>query len=138
MDITIEESPVIHETKELCQAILAQPNLRSIRQRIDTFMGDDKARAQYESLVNKGETLQHKQQMSMPLSGEEVADFEKDRDALMKNPIARDFLDAQEQLHEVRQSIQQYVSKTLELGRLPTDEEMNGCCGGHGGCGCSH
>ena len=141
MDITIEESPVIQKTKELCQTILAQPNMRSIRQRIDAFMSDNQARSQYESLVNKGETLQHKQQMSMPLTSEEVADFEKDRDTLMKNAIARDFLDAQEELHEVRQSVQQYLSKTLELGRLPTEEEMNGCCGGghgHGGCGCSH
>jgi cell fate (sporulation/competence/biofilm development) regulator YlbF (YheA/YmcA/DUF963 family) len=138
MEMTIEDSPVIQKTKELCQAILAQPNMRSIRQRIDTFMGDNQARSQYENLVNKGESLQHKQQMSMPLTGEEVANFEKERDALMRNPIARDFLDAQEELHGVRHSVQQYVNKTLELGRLPTEEEMNGCCGGHGGCGCSH
>ena len=140
MDITIEESPVTQKTKELCQAILEQPNMRAIRRRIDAFMADDQSRAQYESLVNKGEGLQQKQQMSIALSGEEIADFEKERDALMKNPVARGFLDAQEELHQVRQSVQQYVSKALELGRLPTEEEMNGCCGsgGHGGCGCSH
>src|SRR5438876_8651515 len=137
MEITIEESPVILKTKELCQAILDQPNMQSIRQRIDSFMGDENSRVQYDGLMLKGQALQQKQQMAMPLSGEEVADFEQHREALFNNPIARGFLDAQEELHQVQESIQSYVNKTLELGRLPTDEEINGGSCGHG-CGCHH
>jgi cell fate (sporulation/competence/biofilm development) regulator YlbF (YheA/YmcA/DUF963 family) len=137
MQITLEESPVMQKTRELCQTILDDPSLRAIRQRIDTFMADDSARSQYDGVVEKGQALQQKQQMSMPLSGEEVAEFEKQRDALLQNPIARDFLDAQEELHEVQHSVQKLVSKTLELGRLPTEEDLNG--GGCGnGCGCGH
>src|SRR5438876_9855966 len=135
MEITIEESPVILKTKELCQAILDQPNMQSIRQRIDSFMGDENSRLQYDGLMTKGQALQQKQQMAMPLSGEEVADFEQHREALFNNPIARGFLDAQEELHQVQESIQSYVSKTLELGRVPSDEEL-GSCGQ--GCGCHH
>lgn len=135
----IEEPPVLRKTKELCQTILDQPNMQSIRQRIDAFMGDDKAREDYDSLVNKGQALQQKQQTSMPLSGEEIADFEQHREAVMSNPVARGFLDAQEELHQVQQSVHQYVNKTLELGRMPTEEEMNGGEGGCGhGCGCGH
>jgi hypothetical protein len=89
--------------------------------------------------VSKGQALQQKQQMSLPLSGEEIADFEQHRDNLLKNPVAREFMDAQEELHSVQHSIQQFVSKTLELGRLPTEEDLNGgCCGGHSSCGCGH
>ncbi len=137
MQTTIEETPVMQKTRELCQTILDQPNMQSIRQRIDTFMGDEGTRGQYDDLVNKGQALQQKQQMSLALSGEEVADFEKQRDALMKNQVARDFMDAQEELHQVQQSVHQYVNKTLELGRLPTEEEMSGGSCGHG-CGCGH
>lgn len=138
MPTTIEETPVMQKTRELCQTILDQPNMQSIRERIDAFMGDDQTRGQYDDVVNKGQALQQKQQMSMALSGEEVSDFERLRDALMKNPAARAFMDAQEELHEVQQSVHQYVNKTLELGRLPTEQEMSadGSCG-HG-CGCSH
>jgi cell fate (sporulation/competence/biofilm development) regulator YlbF (YheA/YmcA/DUF963 family) len=138
MQTAIEQSPILEKTRELCQAILDQPTIQSVRQRITTFMGDDQSRALYDYLVNKGQALQQKQQMSLPLSGEEIADFEQHRDALMKNPIARDFIDAQEELHQVQHSIQQYVTKTLELGRLPTESELDACCGSHGGCGCSH
>jgi cell fate (sporulation/competence/biofilm development) regulator YlbF (YheA/YmcA/DUF963 family) len=136
--MTIEETPVIQKTRELCQTILDQPNMQSIRQRIDAFMADEKTRATYDDLVQKGQSLQHKQQMAVALSGEEVSDFEQHRDTLMKNPVARGFLDAQEELHHLQQSVHQYVNKTLELGRLPTDEDLNGggSCG-HG-CGCGH
>lgn len=127
----------MQKTRELCQTILDDPSMKAIRHRIDTFMANDTARSQYDGVVEKGQALQQKQQMSMPLSGEEVAEFEKQRDALLQNPIARNFLDAQEELHEVQHSVQKYVSKTLELGRLPTEEDLNG--GGCGsGCGCGH
>src|SRR5881275_2182191 len=110
MQTTIEESPVIQKTKELCQAILEQPNMQSIRQRIDSFMGDEKSRAQYDGLMTKGQALQQKQQMSLPLSGEEVEDFEQHRKALLGNPVAKGFLDAQEELHQVQESIHSYVN----------------------------
>ena len=137
MQTMAQETAVLQKTKELCQTILDQPNMQSIRQRIDAFMGDNQTRTQYENLVNKGDQLQQKQQSSMPLTGEEIADFEQNRDALLQNPVARGFLDAQEELHEVQQSVQKYVHKTLELGRLPSEEEVSGgSCGS--GCGCGH
>jgi cell fate (sporulation/competence/biofilm development) regulator YlbF (YheA/YmcA/DUF963 family) len=137
MQTTIEESPVMQKTRELCQMILEQPSMQAIRQRIDAFMADEKTRGNYDDLVQKGQNLQQKQQMSVALTGEEIADFEQHRDTLMKNPVARGFLDAQEELHQVQQSVQQYVNKTLELGHLPTEEELSGGSCGHG-CGCGH
>jgi cell fate (sporulation/competence/biofilm development) regulator YlbF (YheA/YmcA/DUF963 family) len=138
MQTTIEETPVIQKTKELCQAILDQPDMQSIRQRVDAFMADESTRTLYDDLMSKGQALQQKQQMALPLTGEEIADFEQQRDKLMSNQVARGFMDAQQELHSVQESINQYVSKTLELGRIPTEEDMNegdGC--GHG-CGCKH
>jgi len=136
---TTQDTAITEKTRELCQAILNQPNVRSARQRIDTFVADDKARAQYEGLMAKGQALQQKQQRSQQLTGEEISAFEKEREALLANPVARGFLEAQEEMHHVHQSINQFVSKTLELGRLPTEadfESDEGSCG-HG-CGCGH
>lgn len=132
-----EETVIVQKTKDLCQAILDQPNMRSIRQRIDTFMNDEKSKDQYDNLMARGQELQQKQQAAMQLSGEEISGFEKDREALLNNPVARGFLDAQEELHDVQETVQKYIHKTLELGRMPTDEDLNG--GGCGsGCGCHH
>lgn len=135
--MTTTQANVQQKTLELCQAIVAQPEFQEMRRQIDAFMGDENAKSQYENVMSKGELLQHKQQMGMPLSNDEIMAFEKDRDALVNNPVARGFLDAQQQMHKVQESVGQYVSKTFELGRLPTDEDMNGgSCGS--GCGCHH
>jgi cell fate (sporulation/competence/biofilm development) regulator YlbF (YheA/YmcA/DUF963 family) len=128
---------VIDKTRELCETILSDPGMSLIRSRIDTFMADEIARGQYEAVMAKGQALHEKQHQSLPLSDSEVKDFESHRESLLKNPVARGFLDAREELHEMQNSIQKYVSKTLELGRMPTDEDLvEGSCGE--GCGCHH
>lgn len=136
MESTTLESTLMQKTRDLCQAILDEPGMRSIRSRIDTFMSDDQARGQYEEVVNKGQALQEKQQNAQPLTGEEIAEFEQNRDALLNNPVARGFLDAQEELRTVQNSINKYVNKTFELGRMPTEEDVTEGCG-HG-CSCGH
>ena len=137
METMTAETAVLNKTKELCQVILDEPNMRGIRQRVDAFMNDDQAQALYDGLVAKSQALQQKQELSIQPTGEEMADFEQHRTALFSNPVARGFLDAQEEMHNVQETVHRYVVKTLELGRLPTDEEMNhGSCG-HG-CGCAH
>jgi len=125
------------KTQELCATIIAQPEMTSIRKRIDTFMSDANAKGQYEAVLSKGNALHEKQHRGQPLDGGEIADFEKHRDTLLKNPVAKDFLDAQEELHEMQHSIQKYVTKTFELGRVPTAADLEeGNCGS--GCGCHH
>ena len=137
MTTQIGENAIIEKTKALCQAIVDQPAMSSIRRRVDAFLSDASARGQYETLMTKGQALQEKQTQGRQLERAEIADFEKHREVLLNNPIARGFLDAQEELHEIQHSIQKYVTKTLELGRVPKAEDMEDhSCGD--GCGCHH
>ncbi len=123
------------KTNELCEAILEQIQQGGIRQRIDTFLSNDAARGQYESLMSKGQALQEKQHHGQTLDPTEISAFEKDRDALLHNPVASSFLDAQEEMHDLQSSVQKLVAKTIELGRIPNAEDLSeGSCG-HG-CGC--
>ena len=127
------------KTRELCEAILEQLQTGGIKQRIDTFLADATARGAYESLMSKGQALQEKQHGGQTLDPAEIASFESERDALLKNPVATGFLDAQEEMHELKQGVQKNISKTIELGRIPTADELSeggggGC--GSGGCGC--
>ncbi len=130
-----QSSAIGQKTRELCETILDDAGFKSAQQRIQAFLEDEKARAQYESVVQQGQELRRKQQYGEPLTEEEIDRFERAREALLANEVARGFLDAQAELEEMRQAIQQQVSLTLELGRLPTEEDINGCgCGS--GCGC--
>lgn len=138
MSTVASESVVTQKTRELCEAILSDPAYTMQKRRIETFLADDRAKEQYQSLAEKGEHLNHKQQQGVRLAQEEIQDYERERDALVANPIAAGFIEAQREMHKVQEQINQWVSKTLELGRVPSDEEMNdggGC--GHG-CGCHH
>ena len=123
------------KTTELCQAILEEIQANGIRNRIDAFLSNDAARGQFDTVNRKGQALHEKQHNGEQLKGDEIADFEKHRDALLQNPVAKNFLDAQDQLHEIQHAVQKRISKTLELGRMPTEEDLSeGSCG-HG-CGC--
>jgi cell fate (sporulation/competence/biofilm development) regulator YlbF (YheA/YmcA/DUF963 family) len=137
MSTVAQESSVSQKTRELCESILQDPGYLGLRRKIDSFLADDGAKKLYRDLSEKGEYLQHKQQQGARLSPEEIADYEKDRDALVANPIAAGFIEAQQNLHQVQETVNQYISKTLELGRVPTEEELEGGGCGHG-CGCSH
>ena len=135
MHLTTEESVVVQKTKELCQVILDQPEFQRIRQGLDTFMNNDEVRGQYQALSEKGEYLQHKQQTGGQLSDEEVAEFEREREVFLSNPVARGFLDAQQEMHRMQESVTQFVTKTFELGRVPEASDFESC--GHG-CSCHH
>jgi cell fate (sporulation/competence/biofilm development) regulator YlbF (YheA/YmcA/DUF963 family) len=128
------------KARELCETIVAQPQWTTIRNRIDAFLSDDKTRGQFDAVNTKGQSLHEKQHSGQPLNGQEIAEFEKQRDALLQNPVARGFLEAQNELHEIQHSVQKYISKTLQLGHVPTDADLKegeGGCGNHD-CGCHH
>ena len=134
MQSTTEDSAVLQKTKELCQAILDQPEYQRIRQGIDAFLANDDVRDHYQALSEKGEYLQHKQQTGGQLSDQEIAEFEKDRQSFLNNPVARGFLDAQQEMQQLHQAVSRLLDKTFELGRVPGPEDMeHGCCGD---CGC--
>ena len=138
MQTLTEDSVIVQKTKELCEAILAQPESQNIRNRISKFMADDKARSQFDALNEKGDFLHHKQHEGVKLSDTEIADFEKDREAALANATIRDFLEAQREMHKVQESVTNYVAKSFELGRIPADADFasseEGSCGA--GCGC--
>lgn len=126
------------KTRELCEAILEHLQTSGIKSRIATFNADATARGAYESLMSKGQALQEKQHGGQALEPAEISAFEAERDALLKNPVATGFLDAQEEMQELQSTVKKTVAKTIELGRIPTAEELSegGCSSSGGGCGC--
>src|SRR5260221_9584885 len=109
MQATTEETIVTQKPRDLCQSIIDQPEFQMIRQRIEAFLGDDGARNQYQLVMEAGDALQHKQQSGLPLDAAEITEFEKNREILLGNPLARDFLEAQQQMHKLQESVMQYV-----------------------------
>jgi cell fate (sporulation/competence/biofilm development) regulator YlbF (YheA/YmcA/DUF963 family) len=131
------ENAVRQKTRELCQTILDQPDVRAMRKQIEVFMADERARGQYETLMNKGQALHEKQHSGEALMQADIDEFEKLREEFVKSPVARGFLDAQDDMQKLQQTVSQYVNKTFELGRVPEESELESGSCGHG-CGCHH
>lgn len=137
MSAVAEETSVIEKTKELCAEIVADPTFREHQASVERFLADDAARLQYQSVHERGEDLANKQRAGIELGKTELREFEAARDALFTNEVARNFLTAQRELENLQAEIGKYIGATIELGRVPTAEDVSdsgGCCGG--GCGC--
>jgi len=139
MSIVAEDSTVLAKTRELCAVIADDPDFVSLQESVERFLNDDAARLQYQSVHERGEELHQKQHAGIQLGAAEIREFEAAREALFDNPLARDFFSAREQLESLQKEINRHVNLTLELGRVPTSDELaeasgSGCCGGGGGC----
>ena len=138
MKILTANPPILDKTRELCSAIAQSPLFAELQGRVERFLDDDDSRNQYREVHLMGEQLHQKQHAGMELGSEEIRAFETARDDLFANPVASAFLDARGQLERLQQEIGKFLGLTLELGRVPTDDDLadaGGCCGG-GGCGC--
>lgn len=133
MSLLNNEGAVMQKVQELCETLVAAPEFASIRQRMDAFVANEAARGAYEEVQTLGQSLREKQHSGATLSDAEIADFEAKRESFLNNPVARGFLDAQEEMQEARDYVSRHVMKTFELGRLPQPEDFHSC--GHG-CNC--
>jgi cell fate (sporulation/competence/biofilm development) regulator YlbF (YheA/YmcA/DUF963 family) len=131
------KTAVIEKLEELCRTILEQESFARLQQDIRAFENDPEAQHLYNSLLDLQSKLQSKQQQGMTLQADEIAEFEGERDAMFSNPVAKGYVDAQEQLFDLKNTVKKYVAKTIQLGRVPEEADLKEGCGcGGGGCGC--
>ena len=140
MNLLEDDSAVMGKTRDLCETIANDSDYRDLLQKVEKFLGDDEARLSYQSVHESGQALNQKQQSGLQLSDSEIAEFEGGRTELLNNPIASDFMQAQQSLEALQSSVSRMVGMTLELGRVPTPEDIaqasgGECCGSGGGEG---
>jgi len=141
MQNSSNESVIIEKTLALCEAIVCDPEFQATRRHVETFKDDKNARGLYEKLNKLGESLHQKQHQGITLEASEIEAFNKGREDFLANPVAKNFIEAQEKMHHIQETISRFVIKTFELGRLPEPADFKSdCCGGHhhgeGSCEC--
>jgi cell fate (sporulation/competence/biofilm development) regulator YlbF (YheA/YmcA/DUF963 family) len=126
------------KTRELCETIVRQPKYESIRRRVEAFLADPEARSQYECLSDLGQQLHDRQHHGEKLTPAEIAAFDHQREAFSKNPVASAFAEAQDEMRQILDQINRYVGKTLELGAVPSPDDLSDACDCGSDCGCHH
>ena len=140
IEIGTKETPVVQKTRELCETIVRQDQFTDMLARIDRFLADSEAQALYQEVSEIQDQLVTKQEEGMDLTAEEIAAYERQRETLFANEVAGGFVAARQEMQKVQDTVMRYVAMTFELGRVPTEDDLQqggggGCCGG--GCGCS-
>lgn len=129
MDTKVKESPLTLRTLELCQAIVDQSDFQTIKGKLDAFMSNEMLKFDYQQLTGLGELLRMKQGQGAELKPEEVAQFESMREQFLNNPVAKGFLEAQDELQLLHENVSRFLNKTFELGRRPEFEDVHdGSC----------
>lgn len=130
-------SPLIQsKIIELCEALVADGEVKSARQQAEAFLADEQAVSLYREMANLGRSLHQKQHRDEEPTDDELSRFNSLQDKCEASPVITGFLGAQEILSGVAEAVNAFVGKSLESGRVPSADEMTkkGSCGS--GCGC--
>ncbi|MFN0125927.1 MAG: YlbF family regulator [Verrucomicrobiales bacterium] len=136
---TLTVSTLEEKLHDLCEAIVADEEVAAARLHAEAFLADTDAVALYRRLMQSQNELHHKQHSGEKISDPEIHAFSQLRDQAEANPLIQNFNEAQETLQGIANLVNGFVTKTLEKGRIPTEEEVigsssSGGCGS--GCGC--
>lgn len=129
----LDEAAIRSKTRELCEVIVRQPAFAELRRDIERFLDDPEAQDQYRHVTEKGRLLQSRQHAGVLVTNDEFDEFDRQRTLLLQNPVAMAFLEAQQSMNAIQDLVNKFISKTFELGRLPTEEDL--ACDQEGGCG---
>jgi cell fate (sporulation/competence/biofilm development) regulator YlbF (YheA/YmcA/DUF963 family) len=126
------------QIESLCAIIAADPEVQSAREAAEAFLADDQAVSLYREVMTLGRTLEQRHRSGAELEAEELARFQSLQDQADRHDGIQSFMAAQDALQAVANTVNGFITKTLEKGRVPALDEVmggGGCCGG-GGCGC--
>ena len=116
MSIIIGETPSTgndykETAKDLCRALLEDERLKGVFSSIDAFMENDASKELFSQMQAKGEELQTKQQAGIELTAGEVEEYNKLREQMLEDPAAKAFVEAQESIQSVHQTIGSWVDE---------------------------
>lgn len=122
------------KTRELCEAIVASPGFGEMFRKMDNFMNDEMAKFEFQMVNDRASLLHQKQSAGLPITPEELSDFEAFRNSVLNKPVSQDFMEAQQQVQVLQKLFYPMLAKTFEVGRVPTPEDfLNDNCSE--GCG---
>ena len=134
---TLESTSIKEKALELCQFVADAPEFAEAHQTIQKFIDDDEAKAVYGKLQEKSHQLHQLSHQGQKPSDADLDELNSLQKAVAANPLAAAFVGAENQLDDTFRTVTKLLQKTLQLGRVPTEEDLaeSDCCSS-GGCGC--
>jgi len=137
---TLLAPSITAQIEALCAAIAADPEIQSARNAAETFLADEQAVSLYREVMTLGRSLEQRHRSGAELEPTDISRFQSLQDQADQHELIQSFMSAQDSLQTVASTVNGFITKTLEKGRVPALEEVmgsgGGCCGGGGGGGC--
>jgi cell fate (sporulation/competence/biofilm development) regulator YlbF (YheA/YmcA/DUF963 family) len=128
-------SEIEQKTLELCQVIANQEGFAELCGKLKAFLSDESLKFRFQSLNDLSHLFQQKQAAGLEITPDEAELFERQREQFIQNPIALNFLGAQEEVQQLQSVVFRQISKMWEVGRVPVEEDFAGeCCNSQCGC----
>ena len=97
---------------ELCEALVADGDVKNARQQAETFLADESAMSLYREMATLGRALHQKQHHGEEPEADEITRFNGLQDRCEANPVITAFLNAQEVLSGVAEAVNAFVGKS--------------------------
>jgi len=137
MAATLQSVTIEDKARELCEFVLEQDDYQEAWKQIEKFLENEPAKMRYRAWQETGAELHHQEQQGMAPSEDHVAELERLKQTVLDDPVAVRFLEAEGQMNQMFSTVTKLLQKTLQMGRVPSAEEMaEGECCGNSGCGC--
>ncbi len=131
-------SAIEEHLQQLCQAIAADEEVQAARANAEAFLADEDAVDLYRKVASTSHDLEKRHRAGAAITAVEVEAFEDLQEEADNHPGIQSFQAAQQVLQRIASRVNAFVTKTLERGRVPSEEEMAASGGCGEGCGCHH
>ena len=131
---SVQTDPLLNERiLDFCEVIAADAGFTAAHERIRVFEEDDSAQEVYGAWQSLASEIQHRyQHEGVKPSPGQLSELEALQQKVGENPVAADFVEANDSMNALFNDVLKTVQKTFQLGRPPTPEEMAECCGSGG------
>jgi hypothetical protein len=119
------------------EASVADGEVGNARDQAEAFLADAGAVTLYREMATRGRAPHRKQNDGEDPTIIEARQFDDLQNRCDAHPKIVAVVEAQQVLQGIAETVSGYVTKTLEKGKVPTEEEVWGKSGGGSeGCGC--
>lgn len=123
-NIMLEDAVLRDKLEALCTAMLDNTRIRDYDKLVKSFMENEASRTKFDRVADLEDELHERQH-----DGEEIAESEIDKletlqQEMLDDPECRSFLEVQDSIQEMMLTVEQYLAAALELGRIPTKDEV--------------
>lgn len=129
-------SAIEEQLQQLCQAIAADEEVQAARANAESFLSDESAVELYREVATMSHDLEKRHRAGAVITPAEVERFEDLQSQADSHAGIQSFQEAQQVLQRIASRVNAFVTKTLERGSVPSEEEMAASGGCGSGCGC--